>query len=144
MTGSGTSTGASRCHWATASSGSRPEVLGVVPKEAADVDRTRQGGVVAPLERREVRAPDLRLALGPKEVDAARLASTDEAFAERVGADAWASIRDRLAVLLASGRAGVVTRRHLSSPPSTSGGAIGLPASRRRTWRAFEPSNGPM
>ena len=57
-----------------------PEVERVVAQEALGVDRARQVLVVAALEGAEVARPDLRVALGPVEVDALAFTCGVEAF----------------------------------------------------------------
>ncbi len=72
------------------------------------------------------------------------LAGGDQPLPQRVGARARVPILDRGPVVLRPGRAGMVARRHRSSPTSPSAGAAAPLTSRRSTWRAFEPSNAPM
>ena len=119
--------------------GIEPEVERVVAQEALGVDGARQLRVVAVLERGEVAGPDLRVALGAVEVDALALARGDEALGQARDRPPWRSARS----------ASRPPRRppHARLVPSclVLVAAVGPgPSSRRRTTRAFDPSNAPM
>ena len=116
--------------------GVEPEVERVVAQEALGVDGARQLGVLAVLEGGEVAGADLRVPLGAIEVDTLALASRVEPLGQRragVGGEALADLRT------ADTAAQLVSRRHASSSSSPCATA----SSRRRTIRAFEPSNAP-
>jgi hypothetical protein len=113
-----------------------PEVERVVAQEALGVHGSRQVGVLARLERGEVLDADLGLALGAQQVDALALSGLDQSLRER-----GAGFRrvDTVAVTpLGAPPPCLVASRHApSSSPAVA------PSSRRRTIRAFEPSNAP-
>ena len=128
------------------------EVERVVAQEALRVDVARQLLVVATLERAQVARPDLRVALGPVQVDALGFAGRVQALGEAERRVGRAALVGRPVVepgartgVGAGGPSRPVSCRHRSSPSgSTTSSSIPGAASRRSTGRAFEPSNAPM
>ena len=118
--------------------GVEAEIQRVVAQEALGVDGARQLGVLAVLERGQVARADLRVALGPVEVDALTLARRVEPLGQRrtgVGGEPLAHLAARPDATPSQ----LVSRGHASS----SSLACTAVSSRRRTIRAFEPSNAP-
>ncbi len=130
--------------------GVEAEVQGVVAEESLRVDGSRQLLVVAPLECPEIARANLRVALGPVEIDALAFSGGVEPLGERragVGGRGRQSfVRPRPQLLRSSPR--LVPCRHRSRSSSASSPSGGAPAgaapSRRSTARAFDPSNAPM
>ncbi len=113
------------------------QVQRVVAQEALRVDGSRQLGVLAVLERREVAGADLRVPLRTVQVNALALAGSEQALRQQ-GAGLL-GVRSVAIARIGADPSDSISRRH---PPSSSSTGPG-PSARRRTTRAFEPSNLP-
>ncbi len=132
------------------------EIQRVVAQEALGVDGTRQLAVVATLEGGEVARPDLRVPFRAVEVDALALPCRQESLGKagrrlaREAAVTGSVALSALAPFRADRSPDLIPCRHRASPSSSpypsapSSLSSGADASRRRTTRAFDPSNAPM
>ena len=120
------------------------EVRGVVAQEAARVDVAGQVSHIAVFESRKEFHSDLGVSLDAVKIYALHFSGVTQLLANgRSPIAPQPAPTSAPSNASASGTAHWVSARHASSSPYPVFGLDGGP-SRRNTWRAFDPSKGPM